>query len=199
MPRTKKQFEEMRNLTRDKIQKAAIDLFARKGLAATNVQEIADAAGISIGLLYKHYRTKEELFYQLVEFAFIGLKDISLRLCADGSPKAILEQVIDEIYNDLADNDDFSNLMNLLTQVILSGKEDEKLGGLLLQDIKMFQSLSDLIKRGQDLREFRSGDSFEMAMLFFSAIQGLTIFKTAFQPVFKLPAKSLITCFLYDK
>lgn len=199
MPRTKKQFEEMRNLTRDKIQKAAIDLFARKGLAATNVQEIADAAGISIGLLYKHYRTKEELFYQLVEFAFIGLKDISLSLCADGSPKAILEQVIDEIYKDLADNDDFSNLMNLLTQVILSGKEDEKLGGLLLQDIKMFQSLSDLIKRGQDLREFRSGDSFEMAMLFFSAIQGLTIFKTAFQPVFKLPAKSLITCFLYEK
>lgn len=81
----------------------------------------------------------------------------------------------------------------------MSGKEDEKLAGLLEQDFKMFQSLSDLIKRGQKLGEFRSGDSFEMAILFFSAIQGLTIFRTAFQPVFKMPAKALITSFLYNE
>jgi len=199
MPRTKKQFEEMRISTREKIQSAAMYLFAKKGLAATNVQEIADAAGISIGLLYKHYKTKDALFYELVEFAFNGLKDINLRLCVDESPKVILEQIIDEIYEDLGNNEDFSNLMNLLTQVILSGKEDKKLAGLLEQDFKMFQSLSDLIKRGQELGEFRSGDSFEMAILFFSVIQGLTIFRTALQPVFKVPAKSLMTSFLYEE
>jgi len=166
MPRSKKQFEEMRNLTRDKIQTAAIHLFAKKGLAATNVQEIADAAGISIGLLYKHYKTKEDLFYELVEFAFNGLNNINVRLRTDESPKAIIEQIIDEIYEDLASNEDYTNLLTLLTQVLLSGKEDEKLAGLLEQDLTMFKALSDLVRRGQELGEFRSGDPFEMAVLF---------------------------------
>ena len=93
MPRTKKQFEEMRNATKEKIQTAAMHLFAQKGLAATNVQEIADAAGISIGLLYRHYKTKEALFYELVEFAIEGLKEISDRLQSDESPKEILSLI----------------------------------------------------------------------------------------------------------
>ena len=198
MPRSKKQFEEMRNLTRDKIQTAAIHLFAKKGLAATNVQEIADAAGISIGLLYKHYKTKEDLFYELVEFAFNGLNNINVRLRTDESPKAIIEQIIDEIYEDLASNEDYTNLLTLLTQVLLSGKEDEKLAGLLEQDLTMFKALSDLVRRGQELGEFRSGDPFEMAVLFFSAIQGITIVRAAFHPI-KLPNKSLLKNLLCEE
>jgi len=199
MPRTKKQFEEMRNLTREKIQTVALQLFAKKGLSATNVQEIADTAGISIGLLYKHYRTKEDLFYELVEIAFNGLKELNMRLCADESPKVILEQIIDEIYEDLENNEDFTNLLTLITQVLLSSKDDEKLARLLKEDFTMLQALADLIRCGQELGEFRSGDSFEMAVLFFSTIQGITILRAAFQPVFKLPAKSLVTNFLYEE
>jgi AcrR family transcriptional regulator len=199
MPRTKKQFEEMRKLTRKKIQTAALHLFARKGLSATNVQEIADIAGISIGLLYKHYRTKEDMFYELVEIAFNGLKEISIRLCADESPKVILERIIDEIYEELANNEDFTNLLKLLTQALLSSREDEKLARLLAEDFTMLQALANLIRRGQELGEFRSGDSFEMAIFFLSTIQGITIMQEAFQPVFKLPAKSFITNFLYEE
>jgi len=199
MPRTKKQFEEMRNATREKIQTAAMYLFAQKGLAATNVQEIADTAGISIGLLYRHYKTKEALFYELVEFALTGLKEISRRLQGDASPKAILESIVDEIYDDLANNEDFTNLLVLLTQAALAGKEDSKVAGLLEQDFTMLQAMAGLIRRGQELGEFRSGDSFEMSVFFFSTIQGITISKAAFQQVFKLPPKSLLTEFLYEE
>lgn len=199
MPRTKKQFEEMRNATREKIQTVAMHLFAQKGLAATNVQEIADAAGISIGLLYRHYKTKEALFYELVEFALAGLKEISGRLQSDESPKVIMEHIVDEIYEDLANNDDFTNLLVLLTQAALAGKEDSKVAGFLEQDFTMLQAMADLIRRGQELGEFRLGDPFEMAMFFFSAIQGITISKAAFQPVFKLPAKSMLTQILYEE
>lgn len=199
MPRTRKQFEEMRNATREKIQTAAMHLFAQKGLAATNVQEIADAAGISIGLLYRHYKTKEALFYELVEFALAGLKEISGRLQSDESPKVIVERIADEIHEEVANNEDFTNLLVLLTQAMLAGKEDSRLASLLDQDFTMLQSMADLIRRGQELGEFRSGDPFEMSIFFFSAIQGITISKAAFQPVFRLPAKSLLTEFLYEE
>ncbi|WP_342430121.1 helix-turn-helix domain-containing protein [Neobacillus sp. FSL H8-0543] len=47
----------MRTATKNKIHTASIKLFAKKGFAATSVQDIADTAGISTRLLYPHYKT----------------------------------------------------------------------------------------------------------------------------------------------
>lgn len=199
MPRTKKQFEEMRNVTKEKIQTAAMQLFANKGLAATNVQEIADMAGISVGLLYRHYRTKEALFYELVEFALMGLKELSLRLQSDESPKELVEQIMSEVYEDLANNDDFTNLLVLLTQAVLLNEEESRLASLLDQDFIMIQAMADLIRRGQKSGEFRVGDPYEMSVFFFSTIQGIAISKMAFHSVFKMPAKAMLTQFLYEE
>jgi len=46
-----------------------MQLFVQKGYDSTNVQDIADTAGISIGLLYRHYKSKETLFDELVDYA----------------------------------------------------------------------------------------------------------------------------------
>lgn len=42
-------------------------LFARKGFAATTVKDIAEAAGVSEALLYKHFRSKTELYQAILE------------------------------------------------------------------------------------------------------------------------------------
>ncbi|WP_132383687.1 TetR/AcrR family transcriptional regulator [Muricomes intestini] len=42
----------------------------------TGVQDIADEAGISIGLLYRHYKTKEEFFSGVVSYAVEGLNTL---------------------------------------------------------------------------------------------------------------------------
>src|SRR5262249_33488233 len=46
---------------------AAMPLFARKGFAATTVKDIAEAAGVSEALLYKHFRSKTELYQAILE------------------------------------------------------------------------------------------------------------------------------------
>jgi AcrR family transcriptional regulator len=46
---------------RERILAAAEELFAAQGFAKTTVDEIAAAAGVSKGLLYSHYVSKEEL------------------------------------------------------------------------------------------------------------------------------------------
>ena len=47
--------------TRDRIIEVAIKLFNEKGVKAITTNHIADAAGISPGNLYYHYRNKEEI------------------------------------------------------------------------------------------------------------------------------------------
>jgi AcrR family transcriptional regulator len=49
-----------------KIERAALQLFTRKGFHGTTVREIAEKAGVSMGKLYLYYDTKEEIFIALV-------------------------------------------------------------------------------------------------------------------------------------
>ncbi len=48
------------------IAEAAFAAFAEKGYAATRVEEVARRAGVSKGLLYLYYKTKEELFKAVI-------------------------------------------------------------------------------------------------------------------------------------
>jgi len=47
--------------TRSEILKAAIELFARRGILATTMSELAKAIGMTPGALYWHFPTKEDL------------------------------------------------------------------------------------------------------------------------------------------
>ena len=48
---------------------AAWPLFAQNGFNGTSVRNIAKVAGVSEGLLYKHFPSKEALFSEILEFA----------------------------------------------------------------------------------------------------------------------------------
>ncbi|WP_353626055.1 TetR family transcriptional regulator [Bacillus sp. JCM 19041] len=116
MPRTKEQYEAMRTASRNKIHSAAIKLFAIKGLAGTNVQDIADLAGISIGLMYRHYKTKDDLFNELVSYAAIGLETIVEKFKGDSSPAEVMEQFAVDILNDLKKDDEFARFLMIMNQ-----------------------------------------------------------------------------------
>lgn len=192
MPRSKKQFEEMRSATRDKIQSAAMHLFVHQGYGSTNVQQIADLAGISIGLLYRHYKNKEVLFIELVDFAMAGLQAVVDSFRTGDSPKKQLEQFVKEIYTDLSTSDDLANLMVLMTQSFFSGGASQKHHEIVALNQQMLVATADLIKRGQETNEFKQGPPHEMAMHFFSTIQGLAIMKITLKERFIMPSVQLI-------
>lgn len=64
-PRTKKQFEEMRTERKDEILASALKLFSHKGYHATSIREIAEEVGMSKGLLYNYFTSKDELLAAL--------------------------------------------------------------------------------------------------------------------------------------
>lgn len=196
MPRTKEQFEEMRNKTREKIQLAAMQLFVQKGYGSTNVQEIADLAGVSIGLLYRHYKTKEELFNELVEYSINGIKGVSDLFKQDDSPKKLIKQFVNVVYKDMVDGDELANLLILMTQSIFSGATNHLENEIKKQDAEMLNATSNLIKKGQEIGEFRSGNPYELAIFFYSTIQGLAMMKVILKDNFVMPSPSILTAFL---
>jgi AcrR family transcriptional regulator len=65
-PRTKEQFSEIRQKSRENIENIALELFAIKGYHATSISQIAEKAGISKGLLYNYYKSKEHLLNTVI-------------------------------------------------------------------------------------------------------------------------------------
>jgi AcrR family transcriptional regulator len=53
--------------TRERIEEAAARLFVLKGVTETSVRDITRAVGISEGALYRHFESKDDLFWQTFE------------------------------------------------------------------------------------------------------------------------------------
>ena len=66
-PRTPEQFEEMRESRKHKIMGAALELFASEGYSHCSISRLADHAGISKGLMYNYFESKEALLVAIIE------------------------------------------------------------------------------------------------------------------------------------
>jgi AcrR family transcriptional regulator len=60
---------------KERIKRAAIERFVRHGIAETSIREIATAAGVSLGAMYNHYKSKDELATELFSTLFAGIAD----------------------------------------------------------------------------------------------------------------------------
>ncbi|MFF0449541.1 TetR/AcrR family transcriptional regulator [Streptomyces sp. NPDC004609] len=71
-----------RRATRAKLYEAAVTLIAEQGFSATTVDEIAERAGVAKGTVYYNFKSKTELFEELLRFG-VGLLTASLQSAAD--------------------------------------------------------------------------------------------------------------------
>jgi AcrR family transcriptional regulator len=63
---------------------AAVEIFARRGYTDVNVDDICKAARIAKGSFYRHYRSKEELFFEAAEAAGVWIVRAFGRAVAPG-------------------------------------------------------------------------------------------------------------------
>lgn len=116
-PKSNEQFAAMRRESQERIEAAALRLFAEKGFHNTSISAIAKAAGISKGLLYNYYDSKEDLLKSLIEHViedYSGGIDKFLQsdLPAHQKLVATTESVVHMVQNDAA-------YWKLLTSLVL--------------------------------------------------------------------------------
>ncbi|MEU0403856.1 TetR/AcrR family transcriptional regulator [Streptomyces sp. NPDC006197] len=71
-----------RQATRTKLYEAAVTLIAEQGFSATTVDEIAERAGVAKGTVYYNFKSKTELFEELLRHG-VSLLAASLRAAAE--------------------------------------------------------------------------------------------------------------------
>jgi AcrR family transcriptional regulator len=69
-PRSAKQYEEIRKDKQELLKTTALRLFSANGYQATSISTIAKEAGISKGLMYNYFESKEELLVSLFDDYF---------------------------------------------------------------------------------------------------------------------------------
>lgn len=75
-PRTKEQFEIIRESRREQIMQAALELFAKEGYAHCSIAALAKHAGISKGLMYNYFESKEQLLLNILEKGLLEIMDL---------------------------------------------------------------------------------------------------------------------------
>lgn len=66
-PRSATQYTEIRKQKKDLIMETALELFAESGFHATSMSQIAKKAGISKGLTYNYFESKNEILEEIIE------------------------------------------------------------------------------------------------------------------------------------
>jgi len=72
--------------TRNDLLQAAFKLFSKRGFHQVNLNDIADRAGVSIGLIRHYYGSKEGLIDTCTEVVMERLQEIFSRILDDGGP-----------------------------------------------------------------------------------------------------------------
>lgn len=111
--RTKAEAEE----TRQKILDAAERLFFVDGVSRTSLELIANAAGVTRGAIYWHFKNKVELFEALHERVKLPAEDIVERAMADGHPDplGLIEQAMVESFVALTEDEQRQRVFTILT------------------------------------------------------------------------------------
>ncbi len=86
---------EQKEIRRRQILTTALDLFIQKGFAATKISDIANATGISVGLLFHYFDSKEQLYKELIQ---MGSASSQSNMNTDHSePLAFFESIAERI------------------------------------------------------------------------------------------------------
>jgi len=79
---------------KENILKAALDLFAKQGVSASPTRAIAHEAGVSEGLIFRHFRTKEALLDQVIKKGIAQIEQRFESVLQSEHPKVVLKQIL---------------------------------------------------------------------------------------------------------
>ena len=106
----------LRESSKERIESAALELFAHNGYGHTSISQIAKAAGISKGLMYNYYGSKEALLQAIVQKGF----ELGDSMVADGQmaapddPVALLRFFVENAFEQAQQHFQYFKLLSSL-------------------------------------------------------------------------------------
>lgn len=174
---------------------AAATVFARRGLSGTKISDIADAAAMSQGLVYRYFRSKDELFAILVTRALDGAVGLAERALGRPSPLEGLRWLVGQMLAGMEHQPEGFLLVlhAFASEAVPQSMQDEALA----KGQRVREVVRTLVADGQAAEELGAGDPDELAGVLLACIQGLAAaaaFPSSWRPV--LPSADTVLRFL---
>ena len=162
--------QEQRERRREEILRAALRLFVRKGYAATKVSDIAEAVGMSTGLMFHYFESKEALYEALVEVGVDG--PMAMVGDSEGDAIAFFEGAAASILAFLREDPFMADMFVLMGNALMDDAIPER-AKELLAGFDMNTPTAEMVRRGQREGTVRAGDPTALSIAFWAAIQGI--------------------------
>lgn len=162
--------QEQKEKRRQEILMAGLKLFTRKGYTATKISDIAKLAGMSTGLMFHYFKSKEELYEALIKLGVSGpMSVMSIPYC---DPIVFFEESARLIFEYIKNEPMMADMFVLMSQAFYN---DAAPAGVkkLLEGFDLYTPTAVLIEAGQKNHTIRDGDPRALAIAFWCAIQGI--------------------------
>lgn len=176
----------------EQITRAALAAFAEKGYAATRITDVAKRAGVSKGLLYLYFRTKEELFKAVIK-SVVSPRIDALQKALDET-ELTAEEYLRGPFLDFARQLPKSPARVLIRLMIAEGPKHPDLTAWYWENVVAhgLGALRKLIRRGVDRGEFRRSALDEFPHLLISPVLMSAAWSIVFDPHHKLDTDRFI-------
>lgn len=155
---------------RSQILRAALDCFVTKGFHGTSTREICRTAGISSGLIFHYFPTKEAVYEELVRHALTSLPiDLDEAL---QDPLGALGRLVESMLELLTQHPEAARVFRLVNQAQyqrgISPVVDQ-----LFAEHDLITALIPVIEAGQEQGLVRPGHPRALTTALLTAVQGL--------------------------
>jgi AcrR family transcriptional regulator len=171
MPRTEEANQEIRRNQHEKILNAAKNVFARKG-RSTTMADVAAEAGVSQGLAYRYFSSKEAILTAMVtQVAQSGGGPAERIQQIQGTPGRRLALLINYILDDRQENQEY---YQFISQVLADDNTPSELRELIQKNGKVIQDIiRRLIVEGQATGEIAKDDPDQLMAALMACFNGL--------------------------
>ena len=136
------------------ILESALKEFSEKGFASARLEDIARHAGISKGTIYLYFKSKEDLFHEMIRHWILPqLEKIEAVARDPGSAEDILSKLLEIIYDNLVSTD----ARHIPRLIIGEGTRFPELARFYHREVivRFHRSLRAILERGVASGEFR--------------------------------------------
>lgn len=162
--------EEQKEKRRQDILAAGLKVFTRKGYGAAKISDIAAEAGMSTGLMFHYFESKEKLYEELIKIGISG--PMSMMEITYDEPIDFFEKSAEQVLRYIQEQPQVANMFVLMNQAFLSEGIPQNVKEMLC-GFNIFNGTARIIEEGQRNKTIRDGNPYALAVAFWCAVQGI--------------------------